>query len=649
MYSKDILEEVIYKIHKEFSFYGDPPRWSVPFDYFSYLSEDSFSVKHPKFKKKLKESGIIKEDISDLICVLGEWTEVAEGIFFTSKAMYLNSPKNTLKTFRVAYKDITQLKLYKKSRELDIFDKSKTKYTINSKVWDISAIKHFLDFSCSINNYAEIEKDKIYGIELSNGMTLGSFISGVTYGNVSNSSTIYGEDKFSTTRGHGFAAERANHLYDKISGRDASILGDDNAKNGADRIVDGVQIQSKYCATGSKCISECFDKGEFRYYNIDGSPMQIEVPSDKYESALTAMKERIKKGEVAGVSDPDEANRIIRRGHFTYEQVKNIAKAGTVESIIYDATNGVIISSSAFGITVLISFATSIWNGDNFEDALKQSVYNGLKVGGITFFAAVFSGQLSKAGLNSFLVNGSESIIKVLGPKGSAILVNSLRSGKNIYGAAAMKSAAKLLRGNIITTTVSVAIISSVDVVNIFRARISGTQLFKNVTNTVSTAGGGAAGWVGGATIGASIGTAVPIVGNVVGGVIGGLVGAFGGGALAGGASKYLLDEFIENDADKMVKVIEDVFAMNTYDYILNQKEAEAIVNILSTILTSKKLKDMFASDDSKIYAEELLRPLFENETQKRKHISPLSQELMQKGLRLVFEDLDTSKEILPV
>lgn len=116
------------------------------------------------------------------------------------------------------------------------------------------------------------------------------------YGNISNAATNYGVDKFSTPRGHGFAAERANHLYDILHGKDSVIAGDNNAKNGADRIVDCVNIQSKYCKTGAKCINECFENDRFRYFNADGSPMQIEVPLDKYDDAVKAMAERIKKG-----------------------------------------------------------------------------------------------------------------------------------------------------------------------------------------------------------------------------------------------------------------------------------------------------------------------------------------------------------------
>jgi hypothetical protein len=33
---------------------------------------------------------------------------------------------------------------------------------------------------------------------------------------------------FSAERGHGFAAEKANHLHDKFMGKDAKLVGSDN-------------------------------------------------------------------------------------------------------------------------------------------------------------------------------------------------------------------------------------------------------------------------------------------------------------------------------------------------------------------------------------------------------------------------------------
>ena len=122
----------------------------------------------------------------------------------------------------------------------------------------------------------------------------GAYSGGIAYGNYETVNKVYDEERFHARQGHGFAAERANTLYDRVTGHNAEILGDDNAKNGADRIVDGVYIQSKYCATGSRCINECFEndgKGAFRYMQ-DGKPMQIEVPSDKYDAAVQAMEEK---------------------------------------------------------------------------------------------------------------------------------------------------------------------------------------------------------------------------------------------------------------------------------------------------------------------------------------------------------------------
>jgi hypothetical protein len=46
--------------------------------------------------------------------------------------------------------------------------------------------------------------------------------------------------------GHGFAAEDANALNDRLRGRRVEKVGLSNAKNGPDRIVGGQAIQTKY-------------------------------------------------------------------------------------------------------------------------------------------------------------------------------------------------------------------------------------------------------------------------------------------------------------------------------------------------------------------------------------------------------------------
>jgi hypothetical protein len=376
--------------------------------------------------------------------------------------------------------------------------------------------------------------------------------------------------------------------------------------------------------------------------------MQIEVPSDKYDSAVQAMKEKIQRGQVKGVTDPAEAKNIIRKGHFTYEQIKNIAKAGTVESISFDAVNGAVIATYAFGITTALSFAVSLWNGEDFKESLKSAASAGLKVGGVTFISAVLAGQLTKAGLNSALVGGSEAIVRIMGPRVSALLANAFRSGANIYGAAAMKSAAKLLRGNLITGIVSFAVLSTADVVNIFSGRISGKQFFKNTVSTGVTIAGGTAGWAGGtagaAALGAAIGSVVPGLGTLIGGavgtIVGGIGGAFVGGAVAGKVSNAVLGEFIEDDADEMVRIIKKEFQKMAEDYLLNKSEAEHIVEKLKDKLSEKTLRDMFESTYRETFAYNLLINLVVDELSKRKHIQLPSDIEMSEGLKEVLEEI---------
>lgn len=297
----------------------------------------------------------------------------------------------------------------------------------------------------------------------------------------------------------------------------------------------------------------------------------------------------------------------------------------------YDAVNGIIIATSAFGVTAMITLATSVWNGEDFEDAVKIATYSGLKIGGTAFVTSILAAQLSKAGLNSALVGSSEAIVSMMGSKASAVLINAFRAGaKPIYGAAAMKSAAKFLRGNAITAGITFVVLSSFDVTNIFRGRISGKQLFKNMAGTAATVGGGTGGWIAGAAAGSAI---LPGIGTVIGGIAGSLVG----GAAGGKATNAVVGTFIENDADEMVEIIQAVFTDMASEYLLSNKEAEKSVDKLD----GKILKDMFASSDRKRFARNMLTPIIEKETAKREIIHNLSTEQMINSVKIVLEEIN--------
>lgn len=60
-----------------------------------------------------------------------------------------------------------------------------------------------------------------------------------------------------------------------------------------------------------------------------------------------------------------------------------------------------------------------------------------------------------------------------------------------------------------------------------------------------------------------------------VGTVIGGLADSLVAGAAAGKATNAVVDAFVEDDADEMVEIIQDVFNYMASEYLLSNKEAE--------------------------------------------------------------------------
>lgn len=471
---------------------------------------------------------------------------------------------------------------------------------------------------------------------------------GVIYGNVGIGETTYEMNKFQAQQGHGFAAERAEHINDLFHRKDTKILGDDNVKNGADRLVNGVEIQSKYCRSGSACIQECFENGKYRYYSKNGEPMQVEVPLDMYDDAVKAMKRRIDNREVDGITNPEDAEKIVKKGHYTYAQAKQIAKAGTIESLTFDAANGIIIAKDAIGVTALISFATSIWNGEDFEGALENAALSGMKVSGVSFLTTVISSQLARTSITTSARAGTDILVSKMGAKATSYIANALRNGTNIYGAAAMNNVSKLLTGNIIASTVSLVVLSAGDIVDVFRGRISGEQLVKDVAVTGATISGGNARWVAGNAAGAIIGGAV--AGAVTGGTgtatgaklgskVGAFLGSVTGGTVSGKIAHSALDNVIEDDAVKVMRIVEQEFVTICEQYLLTEKEVYGCLLLLKDKLTNKELKNIYASSNRELYVQSLILECVKPILSKRMYINSVKDEDIFLGIRMLIED----------
>lgn len=403
--------------------------------------------------------------------------------------------------------------------------------------------------------------------------------------------------KSTAPRGHGVLAEKANHMIDQLLLRDAKHVGTDNAKNGPDRIVNGQMIQSKYCASGRECVASCFENGTFKYMKPDGTPMQIEVPKDLYDSAVQAMEARIRRGEVPGVTDPADAANIIRKGHLTYAQALNLARAGTIESLTYDVRTGAIAFAFALGLSAAVRFAIGMWRGEELGVATAAAAKTGLQIGGVTFAASVLSAQIGRTGIDTMMAPLSTALVERLGPDMTRKLAQLL-SGRELATAEATKHLARLLRGHVVTAAVTTVILSTVDLYRLVSGSISGSQAIKNITTTAAGVAGGTAGWVAGAAAGTAAGTALPVVGNMVGGIIGGLIGAFGLGALSSWGTKSALDALIKDDAVEMARILEESMAHVASDYLLSPKEIEEFKRRLVDGDLSALLRSVYAAED---------------------------------------------------
>lgn len=433
--------------------------------------------------------------------------------------------------------------------------------------------------------------------------------------------------RFNGRQGHGYAAEQGNNLYDTINGKNAEILGDDNAKNGPDRIVDGQLIQTKYCQNANASVNSGFKNGKYRYLDSNGNPMQLEVPSDQYDEAIRIMEEKIRKGQVPGCKNPKDASKIIRKGNITLKQAINIAKAGTVESLVFDAAHGAVIGLSAAGISSTIILAKALWNGEELDTAIDMAMYSGIQAGGIAFVTSVVSSQVTKTGVGNLLIKPSNELVKLLPSTVRKQLLTAIRAGAPIYGAAASKNLAKLLRGNFITQVVTVLVLSSNDIYHYAQGKISGKQLFKEVITLVSEL-------IGGGVVGALLAPLGPI-GIIIGGII--------GSGLSSEAMRRLLNQFIEDDAVKLIEIVNSRLTILADEYLLSKSELDLVVEVLRGCLIYSKLLEMYASKDRIIFADELIEKCIQSVIVWRTRVRNPGQFIFTKGISRVLDKLDNN------
>lgn len=453
-------------------------------------------------------------------------------------------------------------------------------------------------------------------------------------------SAVFVEQKsaINTPAGHGEMAEEAITILDKMLGHDAFVIGRDNAKDGADRLVDRAFIQTKYYKTATGSCEACFssETGMYRYMNGD-KPMQLEVPKDQYEAVLSRFEMKIKQGKVPGVTDPADAKKIVRKGRLTYKQAVNLTKPGTVESIAYDAATGAVMCSCAFGITFVATVFLTYRRTGDIKEAVKAGVSAGLQVFGISFVQHMVVSQIARTGLANALMSPSQFVVQKLGSQASATIVNGIRalSGKSaIYGAAASKHLAKILRSNAVTSALTFAVFSIPETYKVASKKISVAQYAKNMTVLIGSIAGGAGGALAAGVVAAKVagaaGTAVaPGVGTAVG-----IVGGFVGGMVSSKAVDIVGDALREDDAEIIGRLFNAVVSCLIGEYLLDASEMDNLIAKLDEI-PQKEFKPLFGDILKAEKQEETIRnfltPYFDAVINEREHFAlPSSETILE-------------------
>lgn len=443
-------------------------------------------------------------------------------------------------------------------------------------------------------------------------------LSGIAGANV-NFNETYSETKgfMNGERGHGYAGEYVNNTFDRLMQKDVINAGqqlDEHGrqfKHGADRIVNGEAIQTKYYKTAKESIGAAFQHKQAIYLNSDGSMMPIEVPRDQYSEALTIMQKRIDSGQVPNAEPGTPAQNFVKKGWFTYSQTCNVCKAGTLESLSVDITSGIISSSCVGSISGLMVFAACIWNGKNIKEAAQISLGATLKTMGKSVLIYTLTMQLSRDQFANLFVKKSTKDGIAAGFEGIANPVARLSNSlaKQISQSALAKTSVgeglglRAVTGRaIISGTIIGVVVFGPDLVRTMRGRISKMQLLKNSAVGASSLAGAA---VGQALI------PIPVLGAMVGAVVSGFV------------SKKTLDNFIDDDAVAMFQIFKEEFLECTMCMALSKHEFDAVVE--KTICNEKLqtiLQDMYQSGLERQFAYEFIDATVCEVLKNRKHVS---------------------------
>ena len=325
----------------------------------------------------------------------------------------------------------------------------------------------------------------------------------------------------------------------------------------------------------------------------------IEVSFDQYEEVIEYI-------QINATPLYETALNCIKKGAFTYEQVKHIAEACCVHELHIEVNGQITLTSTVLSMSALISFAQSKWNGADRQTAIKNAVYTGISIFGETFAEDIILQMVSKENneVQYDLNVGLKEAIAKNGTKAVAKKMATKLTKKAMLSSTIAKKTIMFLNANVVTGALVTGVMSTVDVARAIKGQLSPQQLFKNVTKTAASVAGGMIGMI----VFAGIGFQIPSVSTAVISVIGGVLGLIFGSMIMTKITSKVLDFFIEDDAVKMLTIFNDVLLEQAHSFLLNEEElTEALIDFNTRYNMKAELRNMYAAENREAFANNII------------------------------------------
>lgn len=274
-----------------------------------------------------------------------------------------------------------------------------------------------------------------------------------------------------------------------------------------------------------------------------------------------------------------QAEEIVTKGHYTYEQACNLAKAGTYESLKYDIETGAVVGLGVFGITFLINTFLSYQATHDKKEAVKD----GLKAGG-------------KA---SLLTIGNHVAISQL---------SRTAWFKDVISSNAIKSGA-------VTGVVSFFVFSIPETYKLATKKISLAQYAVNLLCLSASIAGGIAGGLVGSTLATGAGATAATVATA------GAMAGFAGGIAIGALATAGLSVVYEGDDAVHTRLFNAITVTMMGEYLLSESEMDSFIDSMNKT-EAKLFKTLYDKLGASRHQEKMIRdfltPYFEAIIQKR-------------------------------